>query len=54
MIRFLAFLVCFSFIGAYAATEGSDNKKASGHIDHVDHIPHGHEKNPIKKVGHDD
>ncbi len=50
MIRFLILLICFSFVGAYAATEGSDNKKAPAHIEHPDHIPHGHEKNPVKKV----
>lgn len=54
MIRFIILFFCFSFVGAYAATEGSDDKKASAHIEHPDHIPHGHEKNPVKKVGHDD
>jgi hypothetical protein len=54
MIRFLILFICFSFVGAYATTEGNDDKKASAHIEHPDHIPHGHEKNPIKKVSHDD
>ena len=54
MIRIIVLFFCFSFIGAYAATEGDDNKKASAHIEHPDHVPHHGGKDPVKKVGHDD
>lgn len=55
-MRFLILLFCFSFVGAYAATETTNNKKAIDiHVDHPDHVPHNHGgKDPVKKVLHDE
>lgn len=57
MIRFM--IIIFSVITlnsfAFSDDEGGKKKIDTEHgIEHPDHIPHGHEKSPLKKVGHND
>ena len=57
MVRLMVILFSVFTLHSFALIdEGVDKKKIDTEhgIEHPDHIPHGHEKNPIKKVMHDD
>lgn len=55
MIRYILLILCMVFSAAFAIEEDRNEKNTKDfHVEHPDHIPHGHEKNPIKKVSHDD